>query len=99
MRMEGADMEAKEKSKVVIRCAKAALLLSAIKSFPNRSLNSEEYERFEEDEMLRRKIGELKIALVRERLKTKRIKLCGLMEVVLQIALVLSLSTFFLTLA
>ncbi|KAG6698953.1 hypothetical protein I3843_08G045600 [Carya illinoinensis] len=98
MRMEGVGMEATEKSKVVIRCAKAALLLSEIKSFPNRCMNCEEYDRFEGDEMLRRKIGELKISLVRERLKTKRIKLCGLMEVVLQVALVLSLSTFFLTL-
>lgn len=45
--------------------------------------------------MVRREIEELKMELARERLKNKKMKLCGLMEMVLQVAVVLSLSTFF----
>ena len=43
-----------------------------------------------------REIGDLKMELARERLKIKRIKLCGLMEVILQVMTVLSISTFLL---
>uniref|UniRef100_A0A6N2MLM2 Uncharacterized protein n=1 Tax=Salix viminalis TaxID=40686 RepID=A0A6N2MLM2_SALVM len=38
----------------------------------------------------------LKMELARERMKNKRIKLCGLMEVILQVMTVLSISTFLL---
>ncbi|KAM4075129.1 hypothetical protein ACJW30_10G145600 [Castanea mollissima] len=94
MRMEGspetkAEMEKKEealKSRVAIRCAKAALLLSSLKSLPNSTADHHHQEK---------KMLELKIELARERLKNKRIKQCALMELVLELALVLSLSTFF----
>jgi len=46
--------------------------------------------------MMMREIGDLKMELARERLKSKRIKLCGLMEVILQVMAVLSISTFLL---
>jgi hypothetical protein len=50
----------------------------------------------QEKEMMMREIGDLKMELARERLKSKRIKLCGLMEVILQVMAVLSISTFLL---
>ncbi|XP_062165511.1 uncharacterized protein LOC133872024 [Alnus glutinosa] len=100
--MEGSDMEAKDdalKSKTVVRCAKAAFLLSALKSLPNRYVNSTIDDQHEEVKLMRREIGELKMELARERLKNRRIKLCGLMEVVLEVAVVLCVSTFFLMLS
>jgi hypothetical protein len=48
----------------------------------------------QEVKLMRREIGELKMELARERLKNRRIKLCGLMEVVLEVAVVLCVSTF-----
>jgi hypothetical protein len=136
-RMEGSDMEVMDdalKSKIVVRCAKAAFLLSALKSSPNRYVNSTTDDQHEvtksrlslslslslyiyiyiicenflsillfwnlpqEVELMRREIRELKMELARERLKNRRIKLCGLMEVVLEVTVVLCVSTFFLML-
>ncbi|KAJ6391513.1 hypothetical protein OIU77_025486 [Salix suchowensis] len=101
--MEGAEkMESKDKplkSQVAIRCAKAAILLSSFKSFPNRHLTTSIEDQGEEKEMMKtmvREIGDLKMELARERMKNKRIKLCGLMEVILQVMTVLSISTFLL---
>ncbi|KAJ6759704.1 hypothetical protein OIU79_024715 [Salix purpurea] len=102
--MKGAKkMESKDerlKSQVAIRCAKAAILLSKLKSSPNRHLTTSIDDQGEEKEMLIktmvREIGDLKMELARERLKIKRIKLCGLMEVILQVMTVLSISTFLL---
>ncbi|KAG6784275.1 hypothetical protein POTOM_009964 [Populus tomentosa] len=100
VRMEGAEkMESKDKplkSQVAIRCAKAAILLSLLKSFPNRHLTTSIDDQREEKEMMMREIGDLKMELARERLKSKKIKLCGLMEVILQVMAVLSISTFLL---
>ncbi|XP_011016400.1 PREDICTED: uncharacterized protein LOC105119904 [Populus euphratica] len=98
--MEGAEkMESKDKplkSQVAIRCAKAAILLSLLKSFPNRHFTTSIDDQREDKEMMMREIGDLKMELARERLKSKRIKLCGLMEVILQVMAVLSISTFLL---
>uniref|UniRef100_A0A6N2N3T0 Uncharacterized protein n=1 Tax=Salix viminalis TaxID=40686 RepID=A0A6N2N3T0_SALVM len=102
--MKGAKkMESKDerlKAQVAIRCAKAAILLSKLKSFPNRHLTTSIDDQGEEKEMLIktmvREIGDLKMELVRERLKNKRIKTIGLMEVILQVVTVLSISTFLL---
>eukprot|EP00258_Populus_trichocarpa_P001771 XP_002301051.2 uncharacterized protein LOC7495153 [Populus trichocarpa] len=100
VRMEGAEkMESKDKplkSQVAVRCAKAAILLSLLKSFPNRHFTTSIDDQREEKEMMMREIGDLKMELARERLKSKRIKLCGLMEVILQVMAVLSISTFLL---
>ena len=40
----------------------------------------------EKEEELKREIGDLKMEVVRERLRNKRIRLCGLMEVFLEVA-------------
>ncbi|XP_050265127.1 uncharacterized protein LOC126709081 [Quercus robur] len=86
---EKAEMEKKEealKSRVAVRCAKAALLLSSLKPLPNSTADHHHQEK---------KMLEVKMELARERLKNKRIKQCALIELVLELALVLSLSTFF----
>ncbi|XP_030948737.1 uncharacterized protein LOC115972552 [Quercus lobata] len=87
---EKAEMEKKEealKSRVAVRCAKAAFLLSSLKPLPN---STADHHHHQEKKML-----EMKMELARERLKNKRIKQCALIELVLELALVLSLSTFF----
>ncbi|KAK4274106.1 hypothetical protein QN277_017386 [Acacia crassicarpa] len=68
------------------RCAKAALLLSNLKSLPSHTLD--------DNEMLRRGIEDLKVQLVKQRLINKRIKLCSLSELIVQLILMLSLLAF-----
>lgn len=48
---------------------------------------------------MRREIENLKVELVKERLKMKKVKLCGLMELVLQIILVMLITGFFMKIA
>ncbi|GLU16192.1 hypothetical protein SLE2022_326370 [Rubroshorea leprosula] len=94
-------METKDeilKSPIAISCAKAAMLLSSLKSSPNYLLESTNNDEDEEKEMMKREIGHLRLELTRERLKRRRIKLCGLMELILQVV-VLMISSFFLILA
>ncbi|KAA0038606.1 hypothetical protein IC582_006977 [Cucumis melo] len=95
--MENVEAESKDEamrgSKTAIRCAKAAFLLSSLKSSQNRQLRATAHEQAKERKMLRKTVGDLKIQLARERLRNKRIKLCGLMEFVLQLLLVISLSS------
>ncbi|MED6187259.1 hypothetical protein PIB30_074727 [Stylosanthes scabra] len=72
------------------RCAKAALFLHRLKS-PRAVSNNEE-----EHEKLKKEMRDLKMELVKERWKNKKMKLCGFMELLLQVLLLLSLWTFFL---
>ncbi|CAK9325483.1 unnamed protein product [Citrullus colocynthis] len=65
------------RSKTAVRCAKAAFLLSSLKSSQNRHLKATVDQQAKEKEMLRKAVGDLKIELVRERLRNKRIKLCA----------------------
>ncbi|KAM2668628.1 uncharacterized protein LOC126601551 isoform X2 [Malus sylvestris] len=104
--MEGAGGETQTKnggggamrSDVAIRCAKAAFLLSSLKSSPNRrvstAIDDDDYEIAEEKEMLKKEIGDLKVTVARERLRNKRIKVCGLLEILLQLALLFAISAF-----
>ncbi|KAJ0086035.1 hypothetical protein Patl1_08519 [Pistacia atlantica] len=84
------------RSQVAIRCAKAAILLS---SLSNRHSKATINDGDEEKEMLKRDMEDLKVEMVRERMKSKKIKLCGLVEVALQVSVVLFVSSFFLMLA
>uniref|UniRef100_A0A6N2LWX7 Uncharacterized protein n=1 Tax=Salix viminalis TaxID=40686 RepID=A0A6N2LWX7_SALVM len=100
------------KAQVAIRCAKAAISSLQAQIVPKSPLDNFNrrsgrdpmcllyWNSLQEKEMLIktmvREIGDLKMELVRERLKNKRIKLCGLMEVILQVVTVLSISTFLL---
>ncbi|TQD69193.1 hypothetical protein C1H46_045274 [Malus baccata] len=104
--MEGAGGETQTKnggggamrSDVAIRCAKAAFLLSSLKSSPNRrvstAIDDDDDEIAEEKEMLKKEIGDLKVMVARERLRNKRIKVCGLLEILLQLALLFAISAF-----
>ncbi|XP_008373838.2 uncharacterized protein [Malus domestica] len=105
--MEGAGGETQIKnggggamrSDVAIRCAKAAFLLSSLKSSPNRRVSTaidddDDEIAQEEKEMLKKEIGDLKVTVARERLRNKRIKVCGLLEILLQLALLFAISAF-----
>ncbi|KAK9271130.1 hypothetical protein L1049_026719 [Liquidambar formosana] len=95
--MEGVEFESKDeplKSQIAIRCAKAALLLSSLKSFPSCTLRSPHHDEDEEREILMRAVADLKLELVKERMKSRRIKLCSLTEVLLQVMVMLSLWSF-----
>ncbi|XP_044476170.1 uncharacterized protein LOC123203766 [Mangifera indica] len=84
------------RSQVAIRCAKAAILLYALANRHSKAtINNED----EEKEMLKREIEDLKVEMARERMKTKKINLCSLVEVALQVSVVLFVSSFFLMLA
>ncbi|XP_057975114.1 uncharacterized protein LOC131162534 [Malania oleifera] len=92
--MEEPETETKEeaqKLKIVIRCAKAAILLSSLASIADRRQRSTSDGA---DEMLMRAMSDLKIELARERMRSRRVRLCGLMEVLLLIVVLLSLWTF-----
>ncbi|XP_022138206.1 uncharacterized protein LOC111009432 [Momordica charantia] len=96
--MEKVEAESRDeamRSRTAFRCAKAAFVLSSLKSSQNHYLRATVYEIVKEKEKLRKTLGDLKVELARERLRNKRIKLCGLMEFVLQILLVITLSSFF----
>ncbi|XP_050124228.1 uncharacterized protein LOC126601551 isoform X3 [Malus sylvestris] len=101
--MEGAGGETQTKnggggamrSDVAIRCAKAAFLLSSLKSSPNRRVSTAiDDDDYEIAEMLKKEIGDLKVTVARERLRNKRIKVCGLLEILLQLALLFAISAF-----
>lgn len=54
----------------------------------------------EKEEVLKREIGDLKMEVVRERVRNKRIKLCGLLELSLEVSLlILALSTLLFAIA
>ncbi|WCJ44469.1 hypothetical protein M5689_025135 [Euphorbia peplus] len=75
------------------RCAKAASILSSLKSSANRKFKTRIHDDEDEEKnlmMMVKEIGDLKIKLARERIKSKRIKLCSITEVILQIVLALS---------
>ncbi|RYR49870.1 hypothetical protein HN51_025976 [Arachis hypogaea] len=72
------------------RCTKAALFLHRLNSL--RAVNNGE----EEHEKLKKEMHDLKMELVKERRKNKKMKLCSFMELLLQVLLLLSLWTFFL---
>ncbi|XP_057469248.1 uncharacterized protein LOC130758381 [Actinidia eriantha] len=93
--MEGIEIENKHealKSPIAIRCAKAALLISSLKCSANRLLDSTNNSEHKEREMeLRREAEDLRRKLVRERVKIQRMKLCSVMELLLHMAILLSL--------
>ncbi|QCD88869.1 hypothetical protein DEO72_LG3g3421 [Vigna unguiculata] len=79
-------MEKSAKSEAALRrCAKAAFLLYSF-----NSSNSNHQEKWE------REIHDLKIQLARERFMKKKMKLCAMAELFLQLLLCLSVWSFFL---
>ncbi|OVA14204.1 hypothetical protein BVC80_9029g33 [Macleaya cordata] len=104
----GGEMETKEeamKSEIVIRCAKALFLISSLKNsqnqyhFINTTNNYEEDHQERTELQLLKTIADLKIQLVKERIQSKNIKHCSLIEFVLQILLILSFLSVILVLA
>ncbi|TYI29114.1 hypothetical protein ES332_A05G293800v1 [Gossypium tomentosum] len=90
--MEGTEGEFQDEARklqIAIRCAKAAFLLSCLKSSVNR-VNDEP-----EEEKIIREIENLRVAFVKERLKINKIKLRGLTELILQVVFGILISCFF----
>ncbi|KAK5832608.1 hypothetical protein PVK06_016410 [Gossypium arboreum] len=90
--MEGTEGEFQDEARklqIAIRCAKAAFLLSSLKSSVNR-VNDEP-----EEEKIIREIENLRVAFVKERLKINKIKLRGLTELILQVVFGILISCFF----
>ncbi|TYH18644.1 hypothetical protein ES288_A05G289200v1 [Gossypium darwinii] len=90
--MEGTEGEFQDEARklqIAIRCAKAAFLLSSLKSSVN-SVNDEP-----EEEKIIREIENLRVAFVKERLKINKIKLRGLTELILQVVFGILISCFF----
>nr|KJB59041.1 hypothetical protein B456_009G281500 [Gossypium raimondii] len=83
---EGEFQDGARKLQISIRCAKAAFLLSSLKSSVNRVNDEPE---------LIREIENLRVAFVKERLKINKIKLCGLTELILQVVFAILISCFF----
>ncbi|XP_062025180.1 uncharacterized protein LOC133741262 [Rosa rugosa] len=90
-------------SRNAIRSIKVALLLSRLKpSSANCRLNAatdHSDAATEKEEALRKEIGDLKMEVVRERLRNKRIRLCGLMELFLEVAVLFVLCSFLFAIA
>ncbi|KAK8354758.1 hypothetical protein V6Z12_A05G242000 [Gossypium hirsutum] len=96
--MERTEVEARDKDRklqIAVRRAKAALLLSSLKSSVNRvfeAANNDECET-QVKEKMRREIESQRVELVKERLKMKKIKFCGMVDLILQVILVMLIST------
>ncbi|GAB4861215.1 hypothetical protein Ancab_036373 [Ancistrocladus abbreviatus] len=92
--------ETLRKSQIAMRCAKSAMLLLSLSksSSPNLRLETPDLQEEEKKKMMM-KIQNLRIELTRERMKNRKMKLCSLMEFVLQILLLLSLWSLALLLA
>ncbi|KAM5575713.1 hypothetical protein ABKV19_014584 [Rosa sericea] len=92
-------------SRNAIRSIKVALLLSRLKpSSADRRLTDHRNAATEKEEALRREIvrreiGDLKMEVVRERLRSKRIRLCGLVELFLEVAVLFVLCGFLFAIA
>ncbi|XP_028078836.1 uncharacterized protein LOC114280660 [Camellia sinensis] len=101
--MEGIDVESKDealKSQVAIRCARAAMLLSSLKCSPKRRLDSpNDLEHREREMKLKRDSEDLRRKLVRERVKNRKLRLCSVTELLLQMGILMSLWTLCLIIA
>ncbi|KAK6940153.1 hypothetical protein RJ641_029684 [Dillenia turbinata] len=88
--MEGEKPEAL-KPEIAIRCAKAANLLYSLKCVVNRSLESATDNDIKARNAMKKAVADLKMELVKERMKSKSIKFCSLAEFLLQVMIVLLL--------
>ncbi|XP_039024521.1 uncharacterized protein LOC120157486 [Hibiscus syriacus] len=95
---EGETIDGAPRLQIAVRCAKAAFLLSSLKSYSNSVLRSAENDELEKEKMTR-EIENLRVALVKERLKIKQIKQRGSMELTLQVIFVTLISCFVIKLA
>ncbi|KNA22143.1 hypothetical protein SOVF_036670 [Spinacia oleracea] len=87
--MEKEEIGSSSKSHTGIRCAKAAMLLSSLET---RLRNQEK-------ETMKQIIDELKMEVVKERFKRRKMKVWNHLEFSIQIVLLFSLLTYFLLLA
>ncbi|OMO93777.1 hypothetical protein CCACVL1_06354 [Corchorus capsularis] len=96
--MEAIEEETKEEARnlqIATRCVKAALLLSSLKSTMIRVSEARNNDQDKEEEKMRREMENIKVELVKERLKMKKIKLFGWMELIIPLILVVLICSFF----
>ncbi|CAN1123680.1 hypothetical protein LINPERPRIM_LOCUS3360 [Linum perenne] len=75
------------KSDLALRCAKAVLLVSSLKATCSPSVRA--VEQREEKETMMKVIRELRVELARERFRSNWIELCGSIELVIHVSLLL----------
>ncbi|CAM8991364.1 unnamed protein product [Rhodiola kirilowii] len=75
------------RSQIALQCAKAALLLASLK---NRNRSAEDYQVLEMEKM----VMNLKVELVKERMRMRQVKLCGVMEMLIQVMVLISISVW-----
>uniref|UniRef100_A0A2P2Q5X5 Uncharacterized protein n=1 Tax=Rhizophora mucronata TaxID=61149 RepID=A0A2P2Q5X5_RHIMU len=103
--MEGSETESRSggspKSQIAVRCAKAAILLSSLKSSPYGCLKSvtDDQDELKEKQKLVREIEDLQKEVAWERIKSKQMRLHCSIDVILQVMVVLTVSTFLLVLS
>ncbi|KAK4722409.1 hypothetical protein R3W88_012642 [Solanum pinnatisectum] len=83
------------KPKVAIQCAKSAILISSLK---NTTLDYANLNQNKNEENWKEAV-ELKMEIVKEKLKNKRLKLCSVTELLIQAIVLLSVWTLLLLLA
>ncbi|KAK4352408.1 hypothetical protein RND71_027926 [Anisodus tanguticus] len=83
------------KPQVAIQCAKSAMLISSLK---NTTLNSANFNQNKNEENLK-EVEELKMEIFKQKLKNKRLKLCSVTELFIQVVFLLSVWTMLLLLA
>ncbi|XP_010535547.1 PREDICTED: uncharacterized protein LOC104810815 [Tarenaya hassleriana] len=85
-----------KRTRAAIRCAKAAMFLYTLASSRKQAatMGADEEEKVE----MQREMGDLRRRLAREKAGRERMRLCGLMELLLVVTLILLISTFLLIL-
>ncbi|CAN4122271.1 unnamed protein product [Withania somnifera] len=88
--------EALIKPKVAIQCAKSTILISSLKN--NTNLNFAMINQNNSEKNLK-EVEELKMELFKQKLMNKRLQLCSVMELLIQVIVLLSVWTMLLLLA
>ncbi|KAM3342525.1 hypothetical protein P3S68_027491 [Capsicum galapagoense] len=83
------------KPKIAIQCAKSAILISSLK---NTTLDSASINKNNNEEYLK-EVEELKMEIFKQKLKNKKLKLCSVTELLIQVIVLLSVWTMLLLLA
>ncbi|KAM3237850.1 hypothetical protein P3S67_012282 [Capsicum chacoense] len=83
------------KPKIAIQCAKSAILISSLK---NTTLDSASINKNNNEEYLK-EVEELKMEIFKQKLKNKKLKLCSVTELLIQVIVLLSIWTMLLLLA
>ncbi|XP_060198874.1 uncharacterized protein LOC132627508 [Lycium barbarum] len=85
------------KPKLAIQCAKSAILISSLKN--TTTLKSPNLNQYKNEEENLKELWELKMEILKQKLKNKKLKLCSVTELFIQVVVLLSVWTMLLLLA